>query len=159
MTFWFWLSSFSNWALEYKFTLLKRYKSLPPLPSSHGGYPVPSRPVVLKSRDNTGSRVQKNLAKSLNETSHLFLAFPIWNIYFFSRFEIVNLVKWMVICSQGMKWVFFWCRYVIECPNCGEIYRSRQFWYGNSPPEMTAVRTEIRHVWPGVSLTLWNQRL
>lgn len=43
-------------------------------------------------------------------------------------------------------------RYVIECPHHGEIYRSRQFWYGNADPEMKAVRTEIHHVWPNVSL-------
>ncbi|XP_049841718.1 zinc finger FYVE domain-containing protein 1-like [Schistocerca gregaria] len=44
---------------------------------------------------------------------------------------------------------YAWSGYVIECPNCGEIYRSRQFWYGNKNPEDAAVRTEIRHVWPG----------
>ena len=43
-------------------------------------------------------------------------------------------------------------RYVLECPNCGIIFRSRQFWYGNVDPERSVVRTEIRHVWPGVSL-------
>lgn len=42
-------------------------------------------------------------------------------------------------------------RYVIECPRHGEIYRSRQFWYGNAEPDMKAVRSEIRHVWPDVS--------
>lgn len=41
-------------------------------------------------------------------------------------------------------------RYVIECPNCGVIYRSRQYWYGNQDPVDTVVRTEIKHVWPGV---------
>lgn len=44
-------------------------------------------------------------------------------------------------------------RYVIECPNCGVIYRSRQFWYGNQDPVDTVVRTEIQHVWPGVRET------
>lgn len=44
---------------------------------------------------------------------------------------------------------YAWSGYVIECPNCGEIYRSRQFWYGNNNPETCAVRTEIQHVWPG----------
>ncbi len=43
-------------------------------------------------------------------------------------------------------------RYVLECCNCGIIYRSRQYWYGNQDPEKSVVRTEIRHVWPGVSL-------
>lgn len=55
--------------------------------------------------------------------------------------------------SNESSWFGFakyaWSGYVIECPNCGEIYRSRQFWYGNTPPEVSAVRTEIHHVWPG----------
>lgn len=42
------------------------------------------------------------------------------------------------------------CSYVLECSNCGVIYRSRQHWYGNAEPEKTVVRTEIRHVWPDV---------
>uniref|UniRef100_A0A3Q3DZL4 Zinc finger FYVE-type containing 1 n=1 Tax=Labrus bergylta TaxID=56723 RepID=A0A3Q3DZL4_9LABR len=41
------------------------------------------------------------------------------------------------------------CGYVIECPSCGVIYRSRQYWYGNQDPVDTVVRTEIQHVWPG----------
>nr|CAD7424228.1 unnamed protein product [Timema monikensis] len=49
---------------------------------------------------------------------------------------------------------FAWSGYVIECPNCGEIYRSRQFWYGNKNPEDSAVRTEIKHVWPGSKMAL-----
>ncbi|GAB5572996.1 zinc finger FYVE domain-containing protein 1 isoform X2 [Prionailurus iriomotensis] len=40
-------------------------------------------------------------------------------------------------------------RYVIECPNCGVVYRSRQYWFGNQDPVDTVVRTEIVHVWPG----------
>ncbi|MEQ2178486.1 hypothetical protein GOODEAATRI_014493, partial [Goodea atripinnis] len=44
--------------------------------------------------------------------------------------------------------------YVIECPNCGVIYRSRQYWYGNQDPVETVVRTEIQHIWPGVSSML-----
>ncbi|RZF47787.1 hypothetical protein LSTR_LSTR006051 [Laodelphax striatellus] len=47
---------------------------------------------------------------------------------------------------------YAWSGSVIECPNCGEIYRSRQFWYGNNQPEAGAVRTEIQHVWPGVNM-------
>lgn len=46
---------------------------------------------------------------------------------------------------------YAWSGSVIDCPNCGEIYRSRQYWYGNRNPEDTAVRSEIVHVWPGVS--------
>uniref|UniRef100_A0A1Q3F7X1 Putative membrane trafficking and cell signaling protein hrs n=1 Tax=Culex tarsalis TaxID=7177 RepID=A0A1Q3F7X1_CULTA len=42
---------------------------------------------------------------------------------------------------------YAWSGSVIECTHCGEIYRSRQHWYGNKSPEQTAVRTEIVHVW------------
>ncbi|XP_043522178.1 zinc finger FYVE domain-containing protein 1-like isoform X2 [Frieseomelitta varia] len=42
---------------------------------------------------------------------------------------------------------YAWSGDVIECPHCGEIYRSRQYWYGNNNPEDLAVRTEITHVW------------
>lgn len=38
--------------------------------------------------------------------------------------------------------------YVLECPNHGVIYRSRQYWYGNPDPE-AVVRTELKHIWPG----------
>ncbi|XP_040188991.1 zinc finger FYVE domain-containing protein 1 isoform X1 [Rana temporaria] len=44
---------------------------------------------------------------------------------------------------------YAWSGYVIECPNCGVIYRSRQYWFGNQDPVDTIVRTEIQHVWPG----------
>ncbi|XP_055544254.1 zinc finger FYVE domain-containing protein 1-like isoform X2 [Wyeomyia smithii] len=42
---------------------------------------------------------------------------------------------------------YAWSGSVIECPYCGEIYRSRQHWYGNKPPEQTSVRPEIVHIW------------
>uniref|UniRef100_A0A4W5KXS0 Zinc finger FYVE-type containing 1 n=1 Tax=Hucho hucho TaxID=62062 RepID=A0A4W5KXS0_9TELE len=45
--------------------------------------------------------------------------------------------------------IYAWSGYVIECPNCGVIYRSRQYWYGNQDPVDTVVRTEIEHIWPG----------
>jgi len=44
---------------------------------------------------------------------------------------------------------YVWAGYVIECKNCGEIYRSRQHWYGNKNPEESAVLVEIVHMWPG----------
>ncbi|XP_025043274.1 zinc finger FYVE domain-containing protein 1 [Pelodiscus sinensis] len=44
---------------------------------------------------------------------------------------------------------YAWSGYVIECPNCGVVYRSRQYWFGNQDPVDTVVRTEIEHVWPG----------
>lgn len=46
---------------------------------------------------------------------------------------------------------------VIECPKCGEIYRSRQYWYGNRSPEDVAVQPEIVHVWKGSSLSGTSQ--
>ncbi|XP_048126689.1 LOW QUALITY PROTEIN: zinc finger FYVE domain-containing protein 1 [Alosa alosa] len=55
--------------------------------------------------------------------------------------------------SSDSPWLglarYAWSGYVIECPNCGVIYRSRQFWYGNQDPVNTVVRTEIQHIWPG----------
>ncbi|XP_050503770.1 zinc finger FYVE domain-containing protein 1 isoform X2 [Diabrotica virgifera virgifera] len=44
---------------------------------------------------------------------------------------------------------YVWAGYVIECPKCGEIFRSRQHWYGNKNPEDAAVRAEVVHMWPG----------
>lgn len=52
---------------------------------------------------------------------------------------------------------YVWSGYVIECPNCGEIYRSRQHWYGNKNPEDSAVRAEIVHIWPGEKSLLGSQ--
>ncbi|XP_034018108.1 zinc finger FYVE domain-containing protein 1 isoform X2 [Thalassophryne amazonica] len=55
--------------------------------------------------------------------------------------------------SSDSSWfglaVYAWSGYVIECPNCAVIYRSRQYWYGNQDPVETVVRTEIQHIWPG----------
>lgn len=51
--------------------------------------------------------------------------------------------------------IYIPCRYVIECPNCGVVYRSRQYWFGNQDPVDTVVRTEIVHVWPGVRAVLF----
>ena len=45
---------------------------------------------------------------------------------------------------------YMWSGFVIECPFHGEIYRSRQFWYGNNEPK-DKTHTEITHVWPGDS--------
>lgn len=45
-----------------------------------------------------------------------------------------------------------WSGYTIECPNCGEIYRSRQYWYGNRNPEEVAIRKKITHVWNTVNI-------
>lgn len=41
--------------------------------------------------------------------------------------------------------------YVLECVSCGVIYRSRQYWMGNQDPESSVVRSEVKHVWDGVS--------
>ncbi|XP_031637351.1 zinc finger FYVE domain-containing protein 1-like isoform X2 [Contarinia nasturtii] len=48
---------------------------------------------------------------------------------------------------------YAWSGSVIECPNCGELYRSRQYWYGNKNPEDSAVRSEIVHVWKDTKFT------
>ena len=36
------------------------------------------------------------------------------------------------------------------------IYRSRQYWYGNTDPEKTIVRTQLKHIWEGVSQLLYT---
>lgn len=52
--------------------------------------------------------------------------------------------------SAVMAWAkFAWSGYVLECPSCGVIYQSRQYWYGNKNPDETVTRVEIVHVWPG----------
>uniref|UniRef100_A0A182N464 FYVE-type domain-containing protein n=1 Tax=Anopheles dirus TaxID=7168 RepID=A0A182N464_9DIPT len=60
--------------------------------------------------------------------------------------------------STDSSWMglalYAWSGSVIECPHCGEIYRSRQHWYGNKSPEQNAVRTEIVHVWNDGGLQL-----
>lgn len=58
--------------------------------------------------------------------------------------------------TQDNSWAsylnFVWSGYVIECEKCGEIYRSRQHWYGNKNPEEIAVQLEIVHIWPGAQM-------
>ncbi|XP_066280144.1 zinc finger FYVE domain-containing protein 1-like isoform X1 [Branchiostoma lanceolatum] len=65
--------------------------------------------------------------------------------------EVVVVPK--VAAASDSTWFglakYAWSGYVLECPNHGIIYRSRQYWYGNTDPVDSAVRTEIRHVWPG----------
>lgn len=57
--------------------------------------------------------------------------------------------------SKDNPWLglakYAWSGYVLECPSCGIIFRSRQFWYGNEEPaaDASVVSTEVRHVWPG----------
>lgn len=66
------------------------------------------------------------------------------------REVIVNV---QTVTSTENTWLglakYAWSGSLIECPNCGEIYRSRQYWYGNKNPEDAAVRSEIIHVWKG----------
>ncbi|XP_028981463.2 zinc finger FYVE domain-containing protein 1-like isoform X2 [Esox lucius] len=66
--------------------------------------------------------------------------------------EVVVIPK--TSASSDSPWLglarYAWSGYVIECPNCGVIYRSRQYWFGNQDPVDTVVRTEIQHIWPGV---------
>ncbi|XP_063050208.1 zinc finger FYVE domain-containing protein 1-like [Engraulis encrasicolus] len=60
--------------------------------------------------------------------------------------------------SSDSPWLglarYAWSGYVIECPQCGVIFRSRQFWFGNLDPVNTVVRTEIQHMWPGCEALL-----
>nr|XP_029507833.1 zinc finger FYVE domain-containing protein 1-like isoform X2 [Oncorhynchus nerka] len=69
--------------------------------------------------------------------------------------EVIVIPK--TTASSDSPWfglaTYAWSGYVIECPNCGVIYRSRQYWYGNQDPVDTVVRTEIQHIWPGVRTT------
>ncbi|RZC41060.1 FYVE domain containing protein [Asbolus verrucosus] len=50
-----------------------------------------------------------------------------------------------------------WSGYVIECPKCGKIYQSREYWYGNKDPKDEAVVIDIVHVWPGQKSLLGSQ--
>uniref|UniRef100_A0A8C4Q453 Zinc finger, FYVE domain containing 1 n=1 Tax=Eptatretus burgeri TaxID=7764 RepID=A0A8C4Q453_EPTBU len=67
--------------------------------------------------------------------------------------EVIVVPKTSASCDS--QWLalakYAWSGFVLECPNCGVIYRSRQFWYGNQDPEDTVIRTEIIHVWQGVN--------
>lgn len=69
--------------------------------------------------------------------------------------KVIVIVNSQSQTNTGSTWTGFatyaWKGAVIECPSCGEIYRSRQYWYGNKSPEETAVRSEIVHVWKGGS--------
>ncbi|XP_067682837.1 zinc finger FYVE domain-containing protein 1-like isoform X2 [Haliotis asinina] len=59
--------------------------------------------------------------------------------------------------SGDNTWVglgkYIWSGYVLECPNCGIIYRSRQYWYGNQDVE-AIVLAEVAHIWPESNLGL-----
>lgn len=63
------------------------------------------------------------------------------------------IVHVQTVTSNDNTWLglakYAWSGSLIECPNCGEIYRSRKHWYGNKSPEDAAVRYEIIHVWKG----------
>jgi len=67
------------------------------------------------------------------------------------RGEDVLVVPKTSACNDP-TWVglakYAWYGYVLECSRCGVIFRSRQYWYGNSDP-FNCVRTEILHIWPG----------
>lgn len=65
---------------------------------------------------------------------------------FLSHIEFCSqvVVKITVHNSNETSWYglakYAWSGSVIECPNCGEIFRARQYWYGNKVPEDIAVR-------------------
>lgn len=54
------------------------------------------------------------------------------------------IVKITAQSTNDTSWLglakYAWSGSVIECPNCGEIFRARQYWYGNNSPEDKAVR-------------------
>ncbi|XP_063697419.1 zinc finger FYVE domain-containing protein 1-like [Culicoides brevitarsis] len=66
---------------------------------------------------------------------------------------IEQIVHVQTVTSNESTWLglakYAWSGSLIECPNCGEIYRSRKHWYGNKSPEDAAVRYEMIHVWKG----------
>ncbi|XP_052767142.1 zinc finger FYVE domain-containing protein 1-like [Mya arenaria] len=53
--------------------------------------------------------------------------------------------------SKDSAWIgvakYVWAGDILECRNCGIIYRSRQFWYGN-PDVEKVIHEEVAHVWP-----------
>ncbi|XP_036339481.1 zinc finger FYVE domain-containing protein 1-like isoform X2 [Rhagoletis pomonella] len=62
-----------------------------------------------------------------------------------------NVVTFSTQTKNDSSWSglakYAWKGGVIDCPSCGEIYRSRQYWFGNKSPEETSVRSIIVHVW------------
>lgn len=68
----------------------------------------------------------------------------------------------VVVTQSEPSWLGYaqqaWSGYTINCPYCGEIYRSRQYWFGNRNPEDTVIRTEITHVWPGSNTQMNNSQ-
>lgn len=48
--------------------------------------------------------------------------------------------------------MYYCFRYVFECVECGVIYCSCQYWYGNDDLIKIVVRIEFCYVWLGVSL-------
>lgn len=68
---------------------------------------------------------------------------------------IKNVVKRSYQSANESSWSsylnYVWSGYILECPRCGEIYRSRQHWYGNkTPEECGVVDQENVHIWSGV---------
>ncbi|XP_018794630.1 PREDICTED: zinc finger FYVE domain-containing protein 1-like isoform X1 [Bactrocera latifrons] len=63
----------------------------------------------------------------------------------------MNVVTFTTQTRSDSSWSglakYAWKGAVIDCPTCGEIYRSRQYWFGNKSPEETAVRSIIVHAW------------
>ncbi|XP_064408780.1 zinc finger FYVE domain-containing protein 1 [Latimeria chalumnae] len=74
--------------------------------------------------------------------------------------EVIVVPK--TLASTDNPWIglakYAWSGYVLECPVCGIIYRSRQYWMGNLDPEGTVVRSEVKHVWPGTEAFLTDHQ-
>lgn len=106
----------------------------------------------LQSRINpalTADKIIVERRKSAQENSRCLV---------FIRQVIVNVTTQS---QSESSWLglakFAWSGSVIECLNCGEIYRSRQYWYGNKSPEDYAVKSEIVHVWRGSDRSVKSQ--
>lgn len=55
-----------------------------------------------------------------------------------------------VTSSKDQSWMglvtYAWSGYILECKQCGIIYRSRQYWFGNKDPTESCITTRIHHV-------------
>lgn len=61
------------------------------------------------------------------------------------RYEEADQSSWYSFAKNA------WTGYTIDCTRCGEIYRSRQYWYGNNAEDV-AIRKKITHVWNMVNI-------
>lgn len=66
------------------------------------------------------------------------------------RVEVVHKSSSAKESALAAAFSYVWSGNVLECSNCGVIYRDREKWQGNMEPEKTGdVIAEITHIWPG----------